>query len=240
HELIFNYLNYSETNNIDEIFHYLLSIYNILKNNNQSRALQQINELYENLKIFDQKRLKNDIDIQLKEAKEIAHDVKVSITHNNNSKITQHYHNEAGILKLRIKELNNQIISLFILIVFIFLLKLIFRIDSFENIYTFITFLSIILTITGLITYLIKDYTQCKKLYDFYNIRHLELNALPEYMYELTPEQRKDLIIQLAPIYFIGVNDQKHQNTNNIDFSIIDQKLEEITKIVTKLQSLNK
>jgi len=259
-ELLRNYLNYNRPNKVNEIFNNYLDIYNYLINNNKLEASKKIRDLYDKFIIFEQKRLNDDMarqleeekrqkilndDVakQLEEAKEIVQDVKLNITKNTNSIVLYNYSEEAEKLKFKIERLNKIIIQIFLGIVLIFVLKsilLIFFNDSFDNIFTFITFLSIVFTLSALLTYLIKDYHQTKKLYDFYNIRYLELNALPKYMNELSVEQRKDLLIKLAPIYFIGAHNQNSPDNNDVDFSSIDKKLEEITKIVTKLKDLTK
>ncbi|MFV7500481.1 hypothetical protein [Acinetobacter pittii] len=241
--LLQNYLNYNRPNKVNEIFNNYLDIYNYLINNNKLEASKKIRDLYDKFIIFEQKRLNDEVARQLEEAKEIAQDVKLNITKNSNSIVIYHYSEEAEKLKSKIERLNKIIILIFLGIVLIFSLKsilLIFFNDSFNNIFTFITFLSIVFTLSALLTYLIKDYNQTKNLYDFYNIRYLELNALPTYMNELSVEQRKDLLIKLAPIYFIGAHNQNSPDNNDVDFSSIDKKLEEITKIVTKLKDLTK
>ncbi|KYQ82943.1 hypothetical protein AWW72_16295 [Acinetobacter sp. NRRL B-65365] len=220
----------------------LVDIRNILYKEDQTlydgiKIQEFIDDIFNNIKnIEDTKKL-------VDEVKEIAHDVKVNITKNNNEKLVESFATEAKNINTILIELNRYIIISFITIILILLLKsilIIYYQDSFKDIYNMIVFLSVILSISGLLTYLIKERKYNQKLHDFYNKRYLELNALPEYMQELTPEQRKELIIQLAPIYFIGNYSTQPIDKKEIETGTLDKKLDEITKIINNIKELKK
>ena len=218
----------------------LVDIRNILYRENQLledgiQVQKMISEIFSKISNIEDTRKLVD------EVKEIAHDVKINISKNNNEKLVESFATEAKNISISLIKLNRYIILSFITIILILLSKsilIIYYQDSFKDIYNMIVFLSVILSISGLLTYLIKERKYYQKLHDFYNMRYLELNALPEYMQELTPEQRKNLIIQLAPTYFIGNNSTQPLMGGEIDSSGVEKKLDEITNIIKNIKEL--
>lgn len=154
--------------------------------------------------IQDLNQLKSQIN-EIKDSHDLLEKVKTNTAIENTYELNNGYKEIAKKLRKNINLLNRIIILLFIAIVSIITIKLIFITlfqVFFENALNFLTYISLILSITALITYLIKERNRIIKIHDYFNLTHLELNTLPKYMRELDSKQRQDLVIQLSSNFF--------------------------------------
>lgn len=105
--------------------------------------------------------------------------------------------------------------------------------NFFENPWYLLSFFTLIFSISALLTYLIKDRNRLIKLYDHFNLNWLELSAMPKYMAELSPDERKYLYITLAPTYFKGFYPSKDapSEIQKVDIDSISKFLDSISKI---------
>ncbi|MFD2013739.1 hypothetical protein ACFSHO_10660 [Acinetobacter vivianii] len=139
------------------------------------------------------------------------------------------YQDEVANSAKEIKKLNRIIIILFFGIAAIIttkILLIIYMQELFKDIYNFLTYLSLLVTLSALITYFIKERNRLIKLHDYFNLTVLELKTLPQYMRELDSAQRKNLIINLSSSFFRGSNkflptNEQEQSISNTDISNI-------------------
>ncbi len=237
----------------------IINIYNSSdedKKNILSRSLINIRNIFykKNANFHDGYILKQNMDeiIELcklneannlvSEVKEISKTIKTNATIETNIALLTSYEDITNNLKKEIENLNNYIVLSFLAIIIIFCLKsilIIFFGDTFKDLYNLFVFFTLILSCSALLTYFIKEKNHLRKLYDFYLMKVLELKALPDYMNELNPEQRRSLIIQLAPMYFLGDREIKTNNINLIDEKKpITGMIEDLTKVIKELKSL--
>ncbi len=234
----------------------LIDIYNICthKNSNDKRLrifenLSILNDL------IDLNNKKNEINDQIIHAEEILKNISIrdsqiaereqKINENfsiaTNSKLLKGYSDEVEKISKKIFWLNIFIVILFILIISLFVFKFFVIYGSFisnvnhpsaqmgffENPWNLLSFFTLILSFSALLTYLIKDRARLIKLHDHFNLNKLELIALPEYMGEFESQQRIDLYISLAPNYFRGVHSNVEPNPE-----IQKTNIEGVTKVL--------
>jgi hypothetical protein len=230
---IYDSCNEEEKN---EVCSNLINIRNIARK--EKHTLDDGIELKKSLDyIFDRNTI-NEAKELVSEVKEISETFKSNVTKETNKEILATFSTTTEKLEEEIKKLNNWIIFLFCSIMLILSTKvflILFMEDKFKDIYNFLLFLTLILSCSALLTYFIKEKNYLRKLYDFYLMKGLELNALPGYMNELTPEQRRTLIVQLAPMYFLGDRDVKNPTT-----STESNNIQTISGLVTELGKMIK
>src|SRR5699024_8844462 len=118
------------------------------------------------------------------------------------------------------------IILLFVSIIILVLSKIIvlsnLQSDFDINEYKSIAYiLSLVVSISALLTYLIKEKNRLTSLHDEYKRVHLEVSSLPQYSFRLSDAQRNELTMSLANNYFTGLNSNKLSNENNFQDSIL-------------------
>lgn len=224
-----------------EIFENVINVRNILTKRNPT--LQDGISYKESFdKIYSHQSQVEDVQDLVTEAKEIVRDVKSNITKNNTGNISQTFSTLSRDLKDEIASLNKWIIALFCSIMIMFSIKailILFFEDKFKDIYNFILFLSLILSCSALLAYFIKERNHLRNLHDFYEMKGLELSALPDYMNELSRQERNELTIQLAPSYFIGQKDLSSSQRTTLETSTeMNKVVSELTKIISDIKSL--
>ncbi|MGQ0788959.1 hypothetical protein ACT4WX_12045 [Acinetobacter baumannii] len=193
-----------------------------LKNSNRNnylKILESFNEL---------NKLKSQVE-EIKDSHEILTKIKENKAIENTYELQNGYQDEVNNAAKEIKKLNRIIILLFSGIAAIITTKIILIIflqDLFKDIYNFLTYLSLLLTLSAITTYLIKERNRIIRLHDYFNLTMLELKTLPQYMRELDSTQRKNLIINLSPNFFKGSTkitsiQEQDQNINNADLTNI-------------------
>lgn len=222
-----------------DIFTNLINIRNIARI--ETPTLDDGVELQKSFdKIFNRSEIDEAKEL-VSEVKEISETFKSNVTKETNKEILNTFSTTTDRLETEIKKLNNWIIFLFCSIMLMLSTKvflILFMEDKFKDIYNFLLFLTLILSCSALLTYFIKEKNHLRKLYDFYLMKGLELNALPGYMNELTPEQRRTLIVQLAPVYFLGDRDTKNPTTSTEgnDIKTIGGLVTELGKMIKELK----
>lgn len=160
---------------------------------------------------------------EIKDSHEILTRIKENKAYENTYELNHGYIDEVDKLYKEINSLNRIIIILFIGIVAIITIKLsliIFFEDFFRDIYNFLTYLSLLVSFSALITYLIKERSRLIRLHDFFNLTALKLRTLPQYMRELDSKQRQELIVTLSSSFFTGSDKFPPENTqqqNNLN-----------------------
>lgn len=195
------------------------------------RARQDNAQVEHNKKVLLEEEtalLKTIADLEIKRKKVDAY-----ITSKSTSTIGGVFKSEASGLDTQISDLLKYILRCFTLIIF-FLLAIGAYILAFpefiiERIY--IIYLSIFLTLTGFVTFLIKERSRLLKYQDYCKISHNEIAALADYTAQLNDKDKiEDLKIQLAYRYFQGPNSQGQQSNDTQDLNLYSSKLGEITK----------
>ncbi|HFP7079673.1 TPA: hypothetical protein ACHKET_000891 [Acinetobacter baumannii] len=162
-----------------------------------------------------------------------------------NSELLKGYSTETKGLGKTIIALNIIIFLLFLIIIGLFIFKFInlynFFYETsglntqnfFENPWHLLSFFTLVLSISALLGYIIKFRNRLIKLHDHFNLIWLELSAMPKYMAELSPDERKYLYITLAPTYFKGFypNKDAPSEIQKLDVDSITKFLDSISKI---------
>ncbi|MGN5764411.1 hypothetical protein ACNQO6_08660 [Acinetobacter calcoaceticus] len=199
-------------------------IYSIAEQFTQQENIKKANEIVQNIE-------------------NTAQNINISISERNNKEILKAFEDEASELKNEIENLNYIIIILFCIIILTLFMKGVLAIIfeyAFRDIYNIFIFITIIISMTGLLTYVIKERARNVKLYDFYKQRYLELNALPEFISELTSEERRELIKELARTYFNGKKEIQNIDTTDNKMSEISKYTEELKKLADNIKGLIK
>jgi len=186
---------------------------------------------------------KSTLDQIQQEKKQINENISIG----NNIELIKSYSTEATKLQKTIKCRENIILLLFgiIILLFIFKFYILFSdyhdikllgtnyINFFEKPWNLLSFLTLIFSLSALLTYFIKDRSRLIRLHNHFNLKWLELSALPHYMNELTPKQRQELYINLAPNYFKGLYPDKENNTETQNNSVdsLSKALDSILKV---------
>lgn len=234
----------------------LIDLYNICTHNDsKSKSLKIFENLSILNDLIELNNKKNEINHQIIHAEEILKNISIrdsqlaereqKINENfsiaTNSKLLKGYSDEVEKISKKIFWLNIFIVILFILIIVLFVFKFFViygnfitnanhpstQIGFFENPWNLLSFFTLILSFSALLTYLIKDRARLIKLHDHFNLNKLELIALPEYMGEFESQQRIDLYISLAPNYFRGVHSNVEPNPE-----IQKTNIEGVTKVL--------
>lgn len=173
---------------------------------------------------------------EIKDSHEILTRIKENKAYENTYELNNGYINEVDRLYQEINSLNRIIIILFMGIVAIITTKLsliIFLQDFFKDIYNFLTYLSLLVSFSALLTYLIKERSRLIRLHDFFNLTALKLRTLPQYMRELDSTQRQELIVALSSSFFMGSDKLPPENTNQE--SNLNENLPKIVADIIKL-----
>ncbi|MCH7392412.1 hypothetical protein [Acinetobacter dispersus] len=235
----FNILPYEEK---EKVYRKLILLRNTIKNNSydvitKDLILDSINDIFthhENA-IQSQTLVKN--------LEETAQNINISISERSNKEILKAFEDEAKALKIEIVNLNYLVISLFWLIIAVLFFKGILAIFfdyAFRDVYNIFIFITIVFSMSALLTYVIKERTRNVKLHDFYNRRYLELNALPEFISELTPEERRTLIKELAHAYFNGGQFTPHEDSSESKITELNKQAEDLKKLIENIKSIIK
>lgn len=167
--------------------------------------------------------------------------VSKEITSQSNEKLQQAFDDKAKDLKPEIEGLHKNIMRLFSLIVFLIFSMFLyialnhdFKIERF-----YILYLSIFLTLSAVLTYLIRERIRLVKYQHYCNISFLEIDALSTYTAQLNdPDKIEELKIQLAYRYFQGPNGYSNQTADEKELSYFSSKINELTNMVKDIKSL--
>lgn len=190
----------------------------------QDKDAELINKMQKN--IDENKELKLAVSIYISEREEKDNEIKSrtdelnkKLTTFTNNKITYTFDSETKKISSLITRYSGTIISLFLLIISLIACK-VFKFDKNIDPYFIFCFFSLIISISALLTYLIRERKRLTTLHDHYKRTHLELEALPDYMFELSEKQRQELVTNLAKNYFTGLsNDNKSNQSSESDNS---------------------
>jgi len=214
----------------------IINLRNSLVKRHDTKTIQ---DLLESLKSHTElAELKAQI-AEIKDTYSIINQVKENKTLEGTFVLNTGYADEVKILDKKIEQLNKYIFSLFTSIIIAITVKTCFVLSKFENLndlYSLLVFLSLIISFSALITYLIKERNRLIKIHDNFKINVLELSTLPDYMNELNAEQRKQMYVDLSTNYFRGgnhTNDVSNSRQNDIDG--IKSTVTDLTKIITDL-----
>ncbi|HHL1990317.1 TPA: hypothetical protein ACQ105_001132 [Acinetobacter baumannii] len=235
-----NLYNEIDSNNRGKVSEAIIGLKNIVGQNLISPSEQNDsskNVYLETLSSINElNKLKSQVE-EIKDSHEILTRIKENKAYENTYELNNGYINEVNKLHSEINSLNRIIILLFIGIVAIITTKLsliIFFEDFFKDIYNFLTYLSLLVSFSALLTYLIKERSRLIRLHDFFNLTALKLRTLPQYMRELDSTQRKELIVALSSSFFVGSDKlppENIQHQNNLN-EILPKIVADIIKII--------
>lgn len=238
-EVRFNLLPYEEK---EKVYRKLILLRNtIVKDTYDVITKQIIIDSINDLFTHHQNSLENQA--LIKNLQETAQNINISISERSNKEILKAFEIEAKTLKTEIINLNYLVILLFCLIIAVLFFKGILAIFfdyAFRDLYNIFIFISIVFSMSALLTYVIKERARNVKLYDFYNRRYLELNALPEFISELTPEERRTLIKELAHAYFYGGQFTPHVDSSESKITELNKQAEDLKKLIENIKNIIK
>lgn len=199
-------------------------------------SLQRKEDHIRGLKHWEQELLNSINELTQKEQ-----EVKSAITSQSTSKIREVFGTEATEIEQQITGLQKYIFRCFALVItFLFSILLYFivnpefRIDRF-----YIIYLSVFLTLSAFLTYLIRERIRLVKYQHYCKISHNEIAALADYTSQLNDKDKiEDLKIQLAYRYFQGPNSQADESSDSQNMNVVSSKLGEITDSIKDIKSL--
>ncbi|URM39798.1 hypothetical protein [Acinetobacter sp. AS23] len=224
----------------------------ISRNENAALKLQIINKLI-NFNNINQPNKSNNIIIDLLKDYKIDNDNEIkrskSELYNEKNNIEQ-YKNQAlaeietaknaliiTAFKEKVDSFKKPIRTLYILISLLFLtiigsfLYRIFTINETSfNLAFFIYFVSFIASISSFLAYLIKQNNRLIQQQDYFHRCHVELSALPTYVYDIEKSKIDSLKIELAHKYFTGGTNT--ESSNNSEINITNENIKQILDLV--------
>ncbi|MEJ7953228.1 hypothetical protein WKH78_07230 [Acinetobacter baumannii] len=236
-------IQYIEANNQERA---LISEKLILLSNEAKKPKNTNEEAYIKNLVFELNMIISSIGLDEK-IKKIDSNLLISEQIKNNNtlesirKIETGYELQVQKLSKKIEDLNTYIENGFFLIISIIILKVLFfysiKPESFFTPPDIIFSISLIVSSTAYLTYLIKERNRIIKLHDHYNIADLELKSITSYMNELTQEQRQETLIKLSVNYFKGGSYEiKNEKENMENVSDILKRVEELSKLIKDLK----
>lgn len=232
----------------------LIGLYNFLISKNEKPIStiiyfnQFFNELIQNSRVKELEKEIQDLENNRQESlNEIANlkqkevEVKREIAAQSNYKLQQIFDNEAEKMKPQITWLHRIIVFLFcFLIAIIFLAACMIFLKKIQNVSEYyVLYLSTFLTITALLSYLIREKNRIVKYQHYCQISYLEISALSDYTAQLNDKGKsEELKVQLAHRYFQGPNGHSDQTADKKDLDYFSSKVSELTNMVKDIKSL--
>lgn len=238
---VINVNTYNESNSRSKtvLSKSIVNIWNLIiepKDNQQDLILEHETITDE----LDKIQLKKQID-EIKD----SHAILTQFKENQSIKITGDLNNgyteESNNIKDEIKKINKYIIysfiGIFTIIVFKIITILYFDVND-KSIYIFISYMTLLISLSALITYFIKDRNKLIVLKTHYEMNVLELSTLPKYMSELDSDQRKQMFIDLSNNYFRGSNRiaESSENISSSEIEGITKSISDLTNLVSEIK----
>lgn len=230
-------LNNATVSEINEIIDQFTSIHNeTLKSTEFSPSSIKIINTYKLLERISERSKRLEISQTINSLEEKAISMEKSIGLSANSGIFDAFKNEADSFKWKIIIYNIVIILFFLLILstLLFLVFIMMFSDNFKYIkeiqfYGF--YISLILFLSGFITYLINERSRLLKQQYYCKISYIELISLIPYATQINDKSKiDDLKINLAERYFQGPN---------FDSKIDDSKPSQLNEIIKLIKEIN-
>ena len=218
----------------------LIKLYNNVISKNGKR-IPEIMYFIEYFNVLMQKSKLYDVKKQLDNARDQLGQVNSSISSNSNTKLKQVFDTEAKSLKCSIRILHCTIFLLFLFLLgIIFLAAYMIFYKQIQNVSDYyVLYLSTFLTVTALLSYLIRERNRIVKYQHYCKISYLEISALSDYTAQLNDKGKsEELKIQLAHRYFQGPNGHANQTADEKDLSYFSSKINELTNMVKDIKSL--
>lgn len=222
--------------NSPQNFSNILSLIKLFENQLASSEVKRIETEIKELEHIRQDKEKSIEELELKES-----EVKYSISQNSNNKLREVFGQEALDVEPKIEDIQKNIFRFFALMLFLLLCMFLYIAfnQDFEIKRFYIIYLSIFLTLTAYLTYLIKERNRLVKYHHYCKISHNEIAALSDYTAQLNDKEKtEDLKIQLAYRYFQGQNYTDKQGNENQETGMFSKQLNEITNSLKDLKSL--
>ncbi|MDC5276476.1 hypothetical protein OHW85_13035 [Acinetobacter baumannii] len=183
------------------------------------------------------------LDKRISAARDTLIEVKAETGKTSNKKLGEIFDTESEALKCKIRLYTSLIITIFLsLICFLAFFIYYFAVSnngkfpSDNHFYYF--YISLILIISGFLTFMIKERTRLVNHAHYCKISYLEICALSDYCSELEDKSKiDDLKIKLADRYFRGPISTSEASPDINNVSLITSKLSEISKAVQELKS---
>lgn len=98
----------------------------------------------------------------------------------------------------------------------------------------FLYFVSYITAISSFLAFLIREKNRLVAQSDYFNRCHVELSALPTYVYDLEKSKIENLKIELAHKYFTG-GANTNENNNNQELNISNENIKQMLEIIKEV-----
>lgn len=220
----------------DKIAQDFLEIYNTFKVN-PDKSIELVKNLYIFLKETDLELRTNKFSEQVNEHTKEYKAVRENLGLKENEELINSFKSEAKSYNVPIQIYTASIISVF-LIICIFIINRINHFDNKHDWHLYVFFSTVILTLSGLLTFLIRERSRIISLQTYCKKNYLELTALPNYLAELSVEQAQDLRIELAKIYFKGYEENTKNDGKESNITQLSSTLDQVVKSISEIKNI--
>lgn len=189
-------------NALKKISHYSIN-FNLLDTNNQFALINELNTIFNN---FLREKIKSEISFLNSEKRHQEENIKkeyIKLELSKNSELISAFGDQSKDIQTSIQMLYFAIFGVFLIILGSIFYKMNDTLNSshdwdIRNLY----FLSFILSLSALLTFLIKEKNSLMTKMNYFHKCHVELKALSSYVAGIDKNKVEQLKIDLAPIYF--------------------------------------
>ncbi|MDX8154381.1 hypothetical protein SLJ62_02310 [Acinetobacter pittii] len=220
----------------EKIINDLVKVFNLSKTNlDESAAL--LKELYLSLRETDLDLQANKFSHQVNEHTKEYKEARENLGLKENSGLIDIFKNDSENYTWPIRFYTVSIVSVFFGICY-FINDKIVHFEKNQDWHLYLFFSTVILTLSGLLTFLIRERSRLIALQTYCKKYHLELTALPNYLAELSPEQARELRIELAKIYFKGYDDNAKTDGRESNISQLSSTLDQVVKSISEIKNI--
>lgn len=225
---------------LEDIYSSFIAIYNSVEINDygsKKDAIRLLKDTYIQIREISLDIQETDLIDTAEEIKSTTKIIKENLGLAENEKLISVFKHQSDQYNSTIQSYTHIIIFIFVVIASSILIKLLLN-DPKISLSGLIIFGSYILSLSGLLTYLIKERSRLVSLQTYCIKCYLELSALPNYLADLTEEQAQNLKIELSKIYFRGHGVESEKTNISAEATNASDLLEKITKLITDIKNL--
>ncbi|MFL9479650.1 hypothetical protein ACKEN4_10440 [Acinetobacter baumannii] len=220
----------------EKIINDLVKVFNISKKSLDESA-ELLKDLYLSLRETDLDLQANKFSHQVNEHTKEYKEARENLGLKENSELIDIFINDSENYKWPIRFYTVSIVSVFFGICY-FINDKIVHFEKNQDWHLYLFFSTVILTLSGLLTFLIRERSRLIALQTYCKKNHLELTALPNYLAELSPEQARELRIELAKIYFKGYDDNAKTDGGENSISQLSSTLDQVVKSISEIKNI--
>ncbi|MDC5430780.1 hypothetical protein NRA51_12585 [Acinetobacter baumannii] len=195
----------------------------------------QITSIYQNYVEESSAQKKEELRMELSKVEQKRLQTIEEIERAKNSLIITAFKDKSDSVKDYINILYFMISLLFLVIIASLFFRLNIKPEEKFHLLPFLYFVSYITAISSFLAFLIKEKNRLVAQSDYFNRCHVELSALPTYVYDLEKSEIENLKIELAHKYFTGGATNNENKNNNQDLNISNENIKQMLEIIKEV-----